>query len=71
MIGIEAHTEYEVAELICLSCLNRWIGVYPSEKSLKDIICSKCDKVGCVIKTGQTLPRHYLRIESEDKIWHK
>lgn len=55
MISIEANTEHEVAELICLKCLNRWIGVYPSELPLKNIEC-KCGEVGYVIKTGQTLP---------------
>lgn len=55
MTYIEDDTEYEVAELICLKCLKRWIGVYPSELPLKDIEC-KCGKVGYVIKTGQTLP---------------
>lgn len=55
MTFIEENTEHEVAELICLKCLNRWIGVYPSELPLKDIEC-KCGEVGYVIKTGQTLP---------------
>ena len=55
MTFIEENTEHEVAELICLKCLNRWIGVYPLELSLKDIEC-KCGEVGYVIKTGQTLP---------------
>ena len=51
---IELNLPHEVAELICLKCLNRWIGVYPSELPLKDIEC-KCGEVGYVIKTGQTL----------------
>lgn len=51
---IELNLTHEVAELICLKCLNRWIGVYPSELPLKDIEC-KCGEVGYVIKTGQTL----------------
>lgn len=55
MIHIEDNIEHEVAELICLKCLNRWIGVYPLELPLKNIEC-KCGEVGCVIKTGQTLP---------------
>lgn len=55
MIYTEDNTEHEVAELMCLKCLDRWIGVYPSELPLKDIEC-KCGEVGYVIKTGQTLP---------------
>jgi len=55
MTFIEDNMEHEVAELICLKCLNRWIGIYPSETPLKQLEC-KCGEVGCVIKTGQTLP---------------
>ena len=54
VIKIEDNLEHEVAELICLKCLNRWIGVYPSVVTLKNIEC-KCGAVGYVIKTGQTL----------------
>jgi len=46
---------YEVSELVCLKCLNRWIGVYPSDVPLKNVEC-KCGAVGFVIKTGQLLP---------------
>lgn len=46
--------KFEVAELICLKCLNRWIGKYPLCCSLKDIEC-RCGEVGYIIKTGQTL----------------
>lgn len=56
MTFIEENIEHEVAELICLNCHQRWIGVYPSEVPLKDIEC-KCGVKGLVIKTGQTLPK--------------
>jgi len=46
--------EYEVAELICLKCKHRWIGVYPTTVLLKDIECT-CGEKGFVIKTGQSL----------------
>jgi TPP-dependent 2-oxoacid decarboxylase len=75
MTYIEDDTEYEVAELICLKCLNRWIGVYPSELPLKDIECT-CGEVGYVIKTGQTLPdvdvknfEHDARYQNMVKMW--
>ena len=55
---LEKNLPHEVAELICLNCHQRWIGVYPKNTLLKDIEC-KCGVVGLVIKTGQTL-------ESED-----
>lgn len=46
--------EHEVAELICLGCRKRWIGVYPSAFLLKDAEC-ECGAVGLIIKTGQTI----------------
>lgn len=54
MTDIETYLEHEVSELICLKCLNRWIGVYPIDTPLKDIEC-KCGEVGYVIKTGQII----------------
>lgn len=44
--------EHEVAELICLKCLQRWIGVYYTP--LKEIVC-ECGAKGYIIKTGQTI----------------
>lgn len=51
---IENDLPHEVSELVCLKCLNRWIGVYPEDVPLKELEC-KCGAVGYVIKTGQTL----------------
>ena len=75
MIYIEDNTEHEVAELICLKCLNRWIGVYPLELSLKDMQC-KCGEIGYVIKTGQTLSavdtekfEHDKRFQNMVRMW--
>lgn len=45
---------HEVCELICLKCLNRWIGVFPQKVLLKELQC-KCGEIGYVIKTGQTI----------------
>ena len=50
----EENQPYEVAELICLGCHQRWIGVYPVSTTLKELEC-KCGTVGLVIKTGQTI----------------
>lgn len=49
-----AEEPHEVAELICLSCKARWIGVYPEKSMLKDAICT-CGTKGQIIKTGQSL----------------
>ena len=54
--NIEDNLEHEVAELICLKCFYRWIGVYPEACALKQIECRECGEIGYVIKTGQTLP---------------
>lgn len=54
---LEKKTEnepHEVAELICLKCLNRTIHVYPEKVLLKHLEC-KCGETGFLIKTGQTL----------------
>lgn len=56
LINIEKNMRHEVAELICLKCLTRWIGVYPEETLLKQLEC-KCGEVGYVIKTGQIMGR--------------
>ena len=55
IVHMEEKVPHEVSELICLKCLNRWIGVYPESVLLKEIEC-KCGAIGYVIKTGQTLP---------------
>lgn len=54
IIDIEENEPHEVAEVICLKCLHRWIAVYPEKTLLKNLEC-KCGCVGYVIKTGQTL----------------
>ena len=54
VIDIEENMEHEVCELVCLKCLNRWIGVYPSSTLLKGLEC-ECGAVGYIIKTGQTV----------------
>lgn len=77
MTYIKDDTEYEVSELICLKCLKRWMGVYPSELPLKDLECN-CGEIGYVIKTGQTLPdidtkkfEGDTRYQNMVKVWGK
>lgn len=43
-------------ELICVHCCNRWIGCWPAQLLLKDIVCPHCNKTAGVISTGQMLP---------------
>lgn len=54
IVDISENEEHEVAELICLKCLSRWIGVYPSKSWLKNAECT-CGAVGYIIKTGQNI----------------
>ena len=54
LLDISKNEPHEVAELICLNCHKRWIGVYPEKTLLKDLKC-KCGATGLVIKTGQTI----------------
>ena len=69
MTFIEDNIEHEVSELICLKCLNRWIGVYPSETPLNQLEC-KCGEIGYVIKTGQTLPEAHSETMEKDIRFH-
>lgn len=52
---IDEYRPHVVAELVCLKCLKRWIGVYPASNLLKDLKCQKCNESGYVIMTGQEL----------------
>ena len=51
----EENTPHVVQEVICLSCLHRWIAVIPQGTLLKDLECPKCNKSGYVIATGQEI----------------
>ncbi len=51
-----ADQPHYIVELVCLSCLHRWIGVYPITCWLKDLIC-KCGSEGKIISTGQILEK--------------
>lgn len=54
IIDFAKNLKHEVAEVICLKCLTRWIAVYPAETRLCNLEC-RCGEMGYVIKTGQTL----------------
>ena len=44
----------KVSEVICLSCLNRWIAARPIETKLSALECPGCNQVGAAIETGET-----------------
>ena len=56
---VAENTPHCTAELICIKCVNRWIGCWPETLQLKDIICPYCNKEGGVITTGQILEEDY------------
>ena len=53
------NTPHATAELICIHCKKRWIGVWPESVWLKDLTCPHCSVKGGVITTGQFLPEDY------------
>jgi len=55
IVDMDEHRPHEVAELICIMCRHRWIGVYPADTPLKALHCPSCRAYGAVIKTGQTI----------------
>ncbi|MBO5629623.1 MAG: hypothetical protein J5965_11175 [Aeriscardovia sp.] len=51
----EENSPHEVAEVICLYCMNRWVSVHRQGEWLAKWKCPKCDKAGGIIYTGQPL----------------
>ena len=49
------NTPHCTAELICVRCYERWIGVWPEGVLLKELSCPSCRMKGAVISTGQFL----------------
>jgi hypothetical protein len=46
---------HKVSEVICVSCLHRWLSVRPEDVLLKQIQCPKCLKTGYTIETGEDI----------------
>ena len=44
---------WDVSEVMCCKCFERWIAVRPSVTMLKNIQCPRCSFTGAVIETGQ------------------
>ena len=49
----ESSGGFEVAEMICLMCLKRFIDVRPVGTLLKNLECPGCHKTGFIIETGE------------------
>lgn len=54
-IDIEEYQPHKVSEVICVSCLKRWIAARPAKCKLKDLECPCCHKQGYVIETGEVI----------------
>lgn len=52
-ININANKPHKVSEVVCLSCLKRWISVRPVGTGLKELECPCCHKQGFAIETGE------------------
>lgn len=53
VINIDCNEPHEVAEIMCVKCFYRFIGVMKAYTPLKDLECPKCKTRGTIIKTGQ------------------
>ena len=49
----ESSSGFEVAEMVCLMCLKRFIDVRPVRTLLKNLECPGCHKTGFIIETGE------------------
>ena len=49
----ESSGGFEVAEMVCLMCLKRFIDVRPVGILLKNLECPGCHKTGYIIETGE------------------
>lgn len=59
-VDINEYKQHKVSEVVCLSCLHRWISVRPSTCRLKDLECAGCHKQGFVIETGEEFEEEML-----------
>ena len=54
IIDIESALSHQVAEVICVKCLNRYVCVWPNGTRLKDLECEACGS-GYIILTGENI----------------
>lgn len=54
-IDINENKSHKVSEVVCLSCLKRWIAVRPVETRLKELECPYCGTQGYAIETGEDI----------------
>lgn len=47
--NIDEYKPHEIAEVMCLHCMNRWISVHEQGEWLAKWECPKCVKVGGII----------------------
>lgn len=60
IIDINQNKPHCAAELICVRCGKRWVGVWPEKTLLKELECENCGS-GFVIKTGQDMEESECR----------
>ena len=52
-VAEDSSSGFEVAEMICLMCLKRFIDVRPVGILLKNLECPGCHRSGFIIETGE------------------
>ena len=57
---------WDVSEVMCCKCFERWIAVRPSSTLLKDIECPRCKFTGATIETGQEFDMEFYDEDEED-----
>lgn len=59
VIDIDANKPHLTGELMCMSCLYRYIGTWREDIWLKELYCPNCLQKGFTIGTGQILESYY------------
>lgn len=60
----DTEESWDISEVLCCKCFERWIAVRPSVTLLKDLECPRCKFTGAVVETGQEL--YYEEIEDDE-----
>lgn len=60
--------ENKVSQVVCLSCLRRWIAARPANTRLDELQCPDCKKMGFAIETGEVSIAEELLKQTKDHI---
>ena len=60
--------ENKVSQVVCLSCVRRWIAARPVSTRLDELQCPDCKKTGFAIETGESCIAEELLKQTADHI---